>query len=105
VWLNNAIREAPGRREPLVELAQWHHDNGDWENTYRHAEQALKIQEKPLDYLCEEFAWGALPHDLAAISAYHLGNKKAAALHGERALKLSPEDERLARNLDWYKSE
>lgn len=105
VWLNNAVREAPGRREPLVELAQWHHNNGDWENTYKHAIQALEIAEKPLDYLCEEFAWGATPHDLAAIAAYNLGDKESALIHGLKALELNPDDERLARNLDWYKSE
>ena len=42
--------------------------------TLLYATKALEITEKPLDYLCEDFAWGYLPYDLAAIASYHLGN-------------------------------
>jgi len=104
VWLNNAVREAPGRREPLVELAQWYYQSADWANCHKHSMQALEIAEKPLDYLCEEFAWGALPHDLAAISAHYLGDKDTALTHGTKALELEPHDERLARNLGFYRA-
>lgn len=102
-WLEKAIYEAPGRREALVELSQHFYEREDWQNCYWRALDAIAIGEKPLDYLCEEFAWGALPYDLAAISAYKLGFKEESIKYGEQALGLSPADERLALNLGFYK--
>lgn len=103
-WLEKAIKESPGRREPLVELAQYFYSREDWQNCYWRALDAMSIEEKPLDYLCEEFAWNELPYDLAAISAYHLGFKEESILYGEKAVELAPDDARLARNLSFYKS-
>lgn len=103
-WLEEAIAEAPGRREALVELAQYFYAREDWQNCYWRALDAIKIEEKPLDYLCEEFAWNDLPYDLAAISAYKLGFIKEAIKYGEKAFELNPTDERLATNLFFYKS-
>lgn len=102
-WLEEAIAEAPGRREALVELAQYFYDREDWQNCYWRALDALKIEEKPLDYLCEEFAWNELPYDLAAISAHHLGFKEESIKYGEKAVELNPSDLRLATNLVFYK--
>jgi hypothetical protein len=64
---------------------------------------ALSITEKPLDYLCEAEAWGWLPHDLMAISSYHLGNMAEAQYHGAKALELAPEDARLKANTTFYR--
>lgn len=103
-WLVVATMEASGRREALVELSNLFYTKGKWKECLETAELALKVKEKPLDYLCEEFAWGALPHDLAAIAAYRLGDKKKAITYGKEALKLDPANERLASNLTFYKS-
>jgi len=102
MWLHAAVSEDPGRREALVELAQHAYEWADWELCKTRAEEALGITEKPLDYLCEEFAWGWLPYDLAAISFYHLGLKDKAKYYGEEALRLNPTDERLKDNLKFY---
>lgn len=102
-WLEKAIEQAPGRREPLVELALYFYGQQDWQNCYWRALEAIAIVEKPLDYLCEEFAWGYQPYDLAAISAHWLGFKEESAKYGEQALELNPEDPRLARNLSFYR--
>lgn len=102
-WLELATAEAPGRREALVELAQYFYGKEDWELCYFAAKKALETQEKPLDYLCEEFAWGALPYDLAAISAYNMQMYKEAAEFGAEAVRLSPEDERLKTNSYYYR--
>jgi len=104
IWLEKAIEQAPGRREALVELALYFYSQKDWQNCYWRALDAIAIEEKPLDYLCEEFAWGYQPYDLAAISAHWLGFKEEAITYGEKALELNPEDERLARNLSFYRS-
>lgn len=101
-WLLMAIKQAPGRREALVELALHHYNNKSWEGCYEHSKAALSIVEKPLDYLCEEFAWGELPWDLAALSAYNLGKKEEAVELGKKALELAPGNERLLANLGYY---
>jgi glycosyltransferase involved in cell wall biosynthesis len=103
-WLLMAIKQAPGRREALVELAQHCYDKQSWEGCYEHSKAALDIVEKPLDYLCEEFAWGELPWDLAALAAYNLGKYDEALELGKQALELNPGSERLLSNLGYYLS-
>jgi glycosyltransferase involved in cell wall biosynthesis len=103
-WLIKAHMEAPWRREALVELAQHLYSVESWASCNHFAKKALDIVEKPLDYLCEDFAWGSLPWDLAAISSYNLGEFKDAYKFGLKAAELSPEDERLQSNLEFYKS-
>lgn len=102
-WLNSAIAQDRSRRESIVELALHHYHAGDFQNCYWAALDALKIEEKPLDYLCEDFAWGSLPYDLAAISAYKLGFYEEALEYGLKACEISPEDTRLSGNLEFYK--
>jgi tetratricopeptide (TPR) repeat protein len=102
-WLAKAIEEDPNRREALVELAQWGYENRNWELSLNYAKRALDIKEKPLDYLCEEFAWGAKPLDLAAIAAYNLGKYKEALDFNTKALEFEPNDERLKSNQEYYK--
>lgn len=102
-WLTSATLEDPNRREAWVELALLEYTESNWDACLDYANQALTITEKPLDYLCEEFAWGATPNDLAAIASHHLGNQEQAILHGIAAQLLNPTDERLARNLTFYR--
>jgi glycosyltransferase involved in cell wall biosynthesis len=102
-WLNLAIEESPGRREPLVELATLHYENKEWQKCIDACLEALKIKEKPLDYLCEEFAWGYVPYDLLAISYYQLKLFKEALTYGELAVVLNKKDKRLLDNLEFYK--
>jgi glycosyltransferase involved in cell wall biosynthesis len=103
-WLLMAIKQAPGRREALVELATHYYGKQDWNACYKHSVAALAIVEKPLDYLCEEFAWGATPWDLAALSAYNLGKLDEAVEYGSKAVLEAPEDTRLSSNLTYYRA-
>ena len=102
-WLHKAVSEAPGSREAYVDLAQHHHDRGEWDQCLVAASAACRIKERPLEYLTEEQAWGALPHDLAAVAAYQLGYFHEAKWHGMEAVKLSPYDGRLVENYRWYR--
>jgi glycosyltransferase involved in cell wall biosynthesis len=102
-YLESAILEDSSRRESYVALSEWHYKNANWQGCYDNAMEALSIAEKPLDYLCEDFAWGSLPHDLAGIAAYNLGNIDDAIKHTEDAIALS-NDPRLKTNLDHYLS-
>jgi tetratricopeptide (TPR) repeat protein len=101
--LYRAIGEDPRRRESWVALAQHHYEKADWLSCRYNCEMALRITEKPLDYLCEAEAWGWLPHDLMAIACHHLGDSDLAWHHGSTALELNPTDARLQANLTHYR--
>ena len=101
-YLHSAIREDPQRREAYVDLAFHHYEHAEWIPCLAAAKGALAIKEKPLEYLAEGYAWGELPHDLAAIAAFQLGLYQEAKYHGMEAVKLSPYDDRLSRNLKKY---
>jgi glycosyltransferase involved in cell wall biosynthesis len=101
-WLMKAHLEAPWRREALVELAQHLYSVEAWASCQYFALKALKIEEKPMDYLCEDFAWGELPWDLAAIASYNLGENDKALEYGLKALELNPSDVRLQNNIKYY---
>ncbi len=98
-WFTKAIEQAPGRREPFVDLAKLHYQNQNWEKSLEMAEAALAITVKPLEYLCEAEAWGAAPWDYAAIAAYNLGRYSEAQRCAQEAVKIEPDNERLQNNL------
>ena len=101
-WFKEAAKECPDRREPLVELALHYYENNQWKDCLNYAKKSLRIAEKPLEYLCEEFAWGSVPLDLVAVSSYYLGDYKQALLYGNKAIKVDPNNERLKENLKLY---
>ena len=101
-YLLKAIEESPERREARVELALFGYNTSDWILCLNMALSALEIKEKPLDYLCEDFAWGYLPYDLAAISSYHLNKNEDAVYYGRLALDHNSQDARLQSNLSYY---
>ena len=104
-WFKKAIEEAPDRREAYVELAKLYYENNRWFDCLEVAEKALDIIDKPLEYLCEEFAWGSAPWDYAAIAAYNLGLSDKAIQYGTKAVELNPNDFRLSTNLVFYSKE
>jgi len=101
-WLLKATAEAPHRREPWVDLAQHYHDRQAWALSLAAALRALEVTDQPLEYLCEPDAWGAKPHDLAAIAAHWMGNGELARFHGGKAVEFEPTNERLVGNLAHY---
>jgi len=102
-WLLRAAADAPGHREPWVDLAQLYYEEQRWAQCYGAAMRALEITERPLEYLSEAEAWGATPYDLAAVSAYRLGLRQEALTHGLAAAQLAPDDARISENLRFYR--
>ena len=98
-WFKKSIDEAPGRREPIVDLARYYYEVEDWENSLKYAQMALEIKERPLEYLCEPDAWGEAPWDYACIAAYNLKKFKIALEYGKKAVEINPKDQRLQTNL------
>lgn len=101
-WLLRASKECPDRREAWVELAKYFYEKEKWKQCFYAATQALNIKEKPLEYICDQVAWGSAPHDYAAIAAYRLEFYHEAYFHGANAAKISPSDQRLQDNLKFY---
>ncbi len=101
-WLLRASKECPDRREAWVELAKYYYEKEKWQECFNAATKALDIKEKPLEYICDEVAWGFSPHDYAAISAYRLGFYHEAYFHGANAARIAHQDERLRKNLEFY---
>lgn len=98
-WFKKAVEEAPGRREPLVDLARHYYIEADWEQSLKYSEEALKITQKPLEYLCEADAWAEAPWDYGAIAAYNLKIYDKAFEYAKKAVEYNPSDERLVKNL------
>ena len=100
--LLDAYREDPSRREALVDLANYFYQKEEWEQVLSYTRLATSMAEKPLDYLCEEFAWGSLPWDLQALACHHLGDAQGATEAIIKALEYEPSNERLLRNLVYF---
>lgn len=98
-WLLRAAGEAPWLREPWVELCRWMYRRQNWEGVVFAAEQAVAIKSRGESYITESESWGALPWDLGSLGAYYTGRYERAAEMAEEALRLSPEDERIRKNL------
>lgn len=101
-WFRKACKEAPNTREPWVELAESCYLKKEWQECYDSAKRALEIKDKALVYTMNPDVWGAKPHDLIAISAYHLGLKDDSILHGKIAVDYEPDNIRLLNNLKYY---
>ena len=99
IWFRKAIDQAPGRREPYVDLAKVYYDRQDWEKCLQASQDAINIKEKPLEYLCEAEAWGSAPHDYASIASYWLGRYEEALEHAKNAVAIESDNERLKANL------
>lgn len=101
-WFKRAAKEAPNTREPWVEMAQSYYSKKMWQECLDSVIKAFEIKDKALVYTMNPDVWGALPHDLAAISAYNLGLKDVAIEQGKLALNYEPDNIRLKNNLTYY---
>ena len=99
-----AASEAPNTREPWCELAMLMYRQNRWEECYAFAIRALRITDRALVYTCDPAVWGAQPHDLASISAWHIGLKDVALEQAKLALEKEPDDLRLEANLGYIES-
>jgi hypothetical protein len=100
-WYYMAAGEAPNTREPWCELAMLMYRQSRWEECFAASMRALKIRDKQLVYTCDPAVWGYWAHDLASISAWHLGLKDIALEQAKIAAKMEPNDLRLKANLEY----
>lgn len=104
VWYRRACAEAPQTRESWCDLAMACYRKNMWAECFAAASNTLNIKVKELVYTIDPSVWGYKPHDLNAISAFHLGLKDIAIEQGKLAIELEPTDERLVKNLEHYET-
>lgn len=102
-WLMRAAAEDPHRRETWTDLATLYYKQHRWMDCYASALRGLQIKDRTLDYMCEAWAFGYVLYDLAAISCHHMGMNDKAVEYGQIALQMCPDDERLVKNMMFYK--
>jgi tetratricopeptide (TPR) repeat protein len=96
-----AAFEAPNTREPWCELAMLYYRQHRWAECFAMASRALQITNREMVYTVDPEVWGAQPHDLASIAAWHLGMKDLSIEQARLALEKEPENPRLKSNLDY----
>lgn len=101
-WFEQSALQAPGHREPWVDLAQFMYDRREWGKCYAAATQAIAITEREPVYTADPAVWGSWPYDLAALSAYYLEQYADAIFFGQTACELNPMDARLQSNMTFY---
>ena len=102
MWYQKAEEETPLYRESYVELAGLYNRLKKHDKVLEELDKAFKIKEKPKDYISEASSWNGYPYDLYALNAYHLGKYKKAVFYNRKALKFTPDDERLKKNQKIY---
>lgn len=101
-WFKVSVAESD-ERESWYAYARYLYQIGQWERCLDAAQRCLKVQQRRDGYTYDVHAWSEAPYDLAAISAYNVGRYDLALEYGLVAVAMAPNDERIARNLAYYK--
>ena len=101
---NEAIKEAPHLRDPLVELALLYYQLEDWSKVIKCCNSALKIPINAKTYINEVFSFDETIDDLLSLAYYNTGEIEKAIKHTTKALEINPENERIKNNLEKKKN-
>lgn len=94
----------PNRAEPLFFAAQLCYAEGNHPLTYMYARRATEIpRPAEVKLFVDEAIYEWKAHDLVAISAYYISAFKVGKQSAEIALSFNPNDERMKKNLEFYK--
>jgi tetratricopeptide (TPR) repeat protein len=102
-WLMKGIEEH-ANRESVLALANHYYQTKQWPECLLISKKALEFTERPMGFLSENWAWSHMAHDLIAVSSWQLGDYPTAYEHGIKALEITPDDERLQSNVEYYRS-
>lgn len=100
-WARLSAAEDPSVRDGWMELADAAYRSNMWAECYSAALSALTLKHRVNVYTEDPVNWTEKPHDLASISAWHLGLKEQAIEYCKRAIDINPEDSRLIKNLEF----
>lgn len=98
MWLDKAMAETPYLREPFVERALLEYKLNNWQKVDEYCLEALKINKHSKTYINEPFSWDHTIYDLLSLSKFYQNNLKESLYYSNKALEISPNDERLIEN-------
>ena len=102
-WYRRGCAEDGSVRESWIALAAAASKKSMWAESYGAAKMALQIDTPVFSYTMDPGSFTYKPYDLAAIAAHYLGLKEEAIKLGETALEMEPTNERLNKNMEFYK--
>ena len=97
-FYDKAIKEAPYLRDPYMEKAILMYELKDYRKCEKLIRQALKIKINAKSYINEVFTFDHSAYDMLSLIEYNKGNYKKALFYVKKALKISPNNERLLTN-------
>lgn len=100
-WYQTAVSHS-NERESWFYWARHCHARQDWQQAYLYATRAMAVTQPRDGFTYDPAAWGSECYDIAALSAYYLKLYDLAVEYGRQALDLSPDDQRLIKNLQFY---
>lgn len=103
-WYRKGCAEDPTVRETWLSLASAASRKGMWAESLGAALTAIQIKTPTYVYTSDPNSFTAKPFDLAAIAAHYLGMKDKAKEYGEMALEVEPTNERLIKNMEFYRN-
>ena len=98
MWLEKAINEAPYLRDPYVEMALLEYSLGNYDEVISNCQKALTISDHEKTYINEVFSYDHTINDLLSVSYYYKGDLSLALENVNKAINLSPNNERLKEN-------
>jgi tetratricopeptide (TPR) repeat protein len=105
-----ATKLSPEMRESWYDLARFYYSQSQWSECLSAVETMMKIEHTTEHYLYDPVCYGPLAWDLLALASYNVGLqtgdsvlKQQAVSAGMTALSLSPSDDRLASNAEFYR--
>ena len=98
MWLEKAIEETPYLRDAYVERALLAYELADYPEIEKYCKEALKIETHTKSYINEPFSWDHTIYDLLSISSFYQNKIEESLLYVNKALEISPNNERLQNN-------
>jgi len=98
LWLDKAINETPYLRDPYVERVLLEYRLKNYPEVIHYANLALNITKHAKSYINETFSWDHTIYDLLSISFYYLNRREEALFYINKAIEISPDNERLINN-------
>lgn len=98
MWLDKAILEAPYLRDPFVERAILEYRLENYDGVKKYCLEALKLEKNTKTYINEPFSYDHTIYDLLSICYYHEKNYELSIKYIDKALEISPNEERIKEN-------
>ena len=102
MWLKKAINEAPYLRDPYVEMALLEYKENNLKEVKEYCFDALKIIHHEKTYINEIFSFDHTIYDLLSICYFYENRVNDAIYYVNKALEISPDNERLLKNKEVF---